>query len=97
MHDLRSAVFVDPRNPLARFWYAAALEASGLFAQARRQLELIAEQLAGLAAGTVLADGESSAEELRTAVRSGVERLAGAQPSQDKTQIETSQREGATK
>ena len=75
VQELRSAVFIDPHNPLARFWYASALEASGLLAQARRQLELIAEQLAGLAAGTVLADGETSAEELRTAVRSSAERL----------------------
>jgi chemotaxis protein methyltransferase CheR len=75
VQDLRSAVFIDPHNPLARFWYAAALEASGLFAQARRQLELTAGHLAGLAAGTVLTDGETSAGELRAAVRSGVERL----------------------
>jgi len=81
VQELRSAVFIDPHNPLARFWYASALEAGGLLAQARRQLELIAEQVAGLAAGTVLADGETSAEELRTAVRSGADRLANVEPS----------------
>jgi chemotaxis protein methyltransferase CheR len=79
VQELRSAVFIAPHDPLARFWYASALEASGLLAQARRQLELIAEQLAGLADGTVLADGETSAEELRTAVRSGAERLNPSQ------------------
>jgi len=80
VQELRSAVFIDPHNPLARFWYASALEAGGLLAQARRQLELIAGQLAGLAASAVLADGETSAEELRTAVRSGAERLANVEP-----------------
>jgi len=67
--DLRSAVFLDGADPIARFWLAWGCRAAGETRRALAELETLSDRLGGLGNEAVLGDGETRAEDLREAVR----------------------------
>lgn len=69
IEDLRRAVFLRPQHAVARYWYALALSTADRPKKALAQLDAINELLARMPDDASLADGETSVDELREAVR----------------------------
>lgn len=72
---LRRAVFLAADDPMARYWYAQALELAGDPAGARRQLVELARKLERIAPDVRFEDGEFRADELGSSVSFFLERL----------------------
>jgi chemotaxis protein methyltransferase CheR len=68
VEDLRRATFLGPDHCLARYWYAAALQASGAAARALRQLGVLEARLLDLAAESLVEDDQTRVAELLDAV-----------------------------
>lgn len=67
--DLRRAVFTDPQDLLARFWYATALHRIHATRRALVQINMLLYQLVNLEGNKILDDGKTTASELLDATR----------------------------
>ena len=66
---MRTSVYLDAEDPLARFWYASALHLAGKESRARQQLSVALSALARLPAEARMSDGETSCADLIEAAR----------------------------
>ena len=65
----RQAVFSDPVDPMARFWYAFSLLETKAFNRSKAQLNALIATLEAVSPSTVLVDGTSTARELLESAR----------------------------
>ncbi len=73
--DFRHATLLCPNDPIARFWYAVALQRHGLPRRSLGQIEQIISVLGGLPTKSLLSDGQTTAADLMVAAQQLKERL----------------------
>ncbi len=73
--DCRRAMFEEPSNPMARFWYAITLYESDAQNRSLAQMNALADDLEKMDGNCLLNDGETRAEELLTTVRTFLEKV----------------------
>jgi hypothetical protein len=66
--DFRRVLFLNQRDCLGRFWYAATLQRAGQVNKARGQVAELSRQLCELDGDTQLEDGDTTAAALLNAV-----------------------------
>jgi hypothetical protein len=73
--DFRRAVFHNPTDPVARFWYSVSLQRSGVPKRSLMQIQHLLSMLKDMPMDTLLSDGQTTASELLSAAMQLKERL----------------------
>ena len=73
--DFRRAVFLEPTDAVARFWYSVSLQRNGAPNRSLMQIHHLVSMLSNMPTDTLLSDGRTTASELLSAVMQLNERL----------------------